>query len=229
MDQPIIQSTVCSGVFKQLCKLFTEAELPHIPYCVRCNAPRKSKTDLCRFKGEWNLFRFHFIYLYVGFRQFGLQAGTVTWSIPTVSWDCKGMPLLQSWNRLCDAATLQTFQVSLQSALSLSPASYATPRPVFYTSAVIIFVPNLPGNSYFLFARPILQVWSRSNQISTRVKHEWKSPCVYYTDEILADRSNMIECNAPIRRDPFMLSARAGRREKMECVGGISSTGGLRD
>jgi hypothetical protein len=70
MDQPIIQSTVCSGVFKQLRKLFPEAELPDLPYCVRCDAPRKSKADLCRFKGDRNLFQFLLGFVHLFLRRF---------------------------------------------------------------------------------------------------------------------------------------------------------------
>jgi hypothetical protein len=70
MDQPIIQSTVCNGVFKQLCKQFPEAELLDLPYCVRCDAPRKSKADLCRFKGDRNLFQFLLGFVHLFLRRF---------------------------------------------------------------------------------------------------------------------------------------------------------------
>ena len=72
-----------------------------------------------------NSFWVLFIYFYAGFHQFTLQEGSFTWSIPTVSRGCKGMPLLQSWNHLCDPATLRIFQVNLFDNLMLHCSNFA--------------------------------------------------------------------------------------------------------
>lgn len=113
-----VQSTVCSGVKKNLIQRFTETNLPvlNIYHCVRCKAPGRSlKDEICRFLSK--AFRdpiFTQANFQSDFRRFTQQGMNIlvdfSYNVPPAA-SQKALPAL--WNRKCAIEMLRSLAVRL--------------------------------------------------------------------------------------------------------------------